>query len=89
MDEVKIDDDSKKSAKDTSIVDKDCEQSATCCDKIKYLIYDVNWFLVVYHISLIFAAIYATFDFARLLITDIRSPLALTRIYTWTFGKLY
>lgn len=92
--QVKLGNDLKNQTSDSSKSDEACrdsEETTTCCqdvtDTLRFLIFDIKWFQVVYHISIIIAALYATFDFGRLLIKDIHAPIILTRLYTWTFGK--
>ncbi|XP_074604321.1 stearoyl-CoA desaturase 5-like [Brevipalpus obovatus] len=52
----------------------------------KFLIRDVRWIQVIYHIGLIVASLYGIVTTLLLFAKDIHGPMVITRVFTWTFG---
>ena len=53
----------------------------------KFIIRDIRWIQVIYHLGLIAASIYGIVRTLMLLARDIHGPMVLPLVYTWTFGE--
>ncbi|XP_053202774.1 stearoyl-CoA desaturase 5-like isoform X2 [Panonychus citri] len=66
------------------------DKQLTCCNQvtstIEYIIFDIRWVQVIYHLSLIGATLYGITRDSVLFITNPHDPQVTPRLYTWAFG---